>query len=245
MIRVKTGLVGVALALGLAAVPAAAQDGVGGTWELIVQAPTGATPVTMNVTLDGTKATGTLTSALGVMPVTGSATADSVEVNGVMEVQGMSLPVTVTAKAASGALTGSMKFGDFGEAPLTGKRPAPAAPATAAAAAAAAPATPVSTTGVGGKWNVTLMLQGMGEFPVVADLTQTGEAVTGNFTSAMGTVPVKGTFVGSALKLDFSVDTPQGPLAVTMTGELADQAMAGKATIVGLGEAEWKAVRGQ
>ena len=48
---------------------------------------------------------------------------------------------------------------------------------------------------------------------------------------------------GSALKLEFNVETPQGQITIQMTGDLSATGIAGKAQIVGLGEADWSATR--
>jgi hypothetical protein len=181
------------------------------------------------------------------MPLTGTVNAEALELTGNLEIQGMALAIGISAKTSADDIDGSMKFGDFGEFPFKGKRAAAkAAPAVGAAAPAAPPAAPATAlTGVAGKWNVTLTLQGMGEFPLTANLVVNGEEVTGTLTSLLGEVPVKGTFVGSALKMQFNTETPQGPLTVDVNAELKDQTLAGKATIAGVGEADLKAVRGQ
>lgn len=242
----KACMLAAALLTGLAA-PSLAQETVAGTWELLVQTPQGTNPITLEVMVDGTKATGSLTSQLGTMPISGTATADSIEMSGTLEVQGMSLLLGVNGKLQSGDLNGAMRFGDFGEGPFVGKRAAAKAAVAppAASATPAAPAAAVDPNSVGGKWNVTLTIPGMGDVPLTANLTQTGEAVTGVVSSLMGEVELKGTFIGSALKMEFTAETPQGPMPVTMTGELKDQALSGKVVMVGLGEADWKAVRGQ
>ncbi len=233
----KASLLAAALLTGLAT-PLFAQSTPAGTWEVVLETPQGANTVTLTVTVAGDKADGTLASAIGTMPITGTATADTIQMSGNLEIQGMSLLLGINGKVVGDAISGTVKMGDFGEAPFSGKR------AAAAGAAAAAPAAPaVAPTGVAGKWNVTLTLTGVGDFPLTANLTQTGEAVTGTFVSMLGEVPVKGTFAGSALNLEFTTETPQGPMSVTMTGELKDQALTGKAAIAGLGEADWKAVR--
>jgi len=67
--------------------------------------------------------------------------------------------------------------------------------------------------------------------------------VTGTISSQTGETAVTGVMAGSALKLDFNVETPQGQIAITMTGELSATGIAGKATIVGLGDADWTATR--
>lgn len=243
MSRMKSTFLGVALLVGMASAPAFAQSGPAGTWEVVVESPQGAQNLTLELKVAGDKADGTLTSMVGTMPVTGTVKPEGLELSGTLEVQGMSLPIVVTAKTVADTIDGSMKFGDFGEFPFKGKRAVGAPPAPPTASSSAAPAAPA--TGIVGKWNVTLTLQGMGEFPLSATFAQEGETVTGTLTSMMGEVPVKGTFVGSALKLEFTTETPQGPLTVNMTGDLTSQGLTGKASIAGLGEADWKAVRGQ
>lgn len=238
-----TSMKSAALALALSAVgfalPAAAQSAVAGPWELTVQAPQGTMIVTMNVSIEGEKATGTLASTMGTLAISGTATPDSLQMSGTLDMQGLSIALGLTGKAADGSFNGSLKLGDLGDAPFTGKRPA----APAAAASAAAPAAAVA--GVAGKWNVTLILTGAGEFPVVVNLTQSGQDVSGTLNSMLGDVPLKGTFVGSTLTVNVTITGPQGPMTATLTGELAGQTLAGKASIAGLGEADWKAVRGQ
>jgi hypothetical protein len=87
-----------------------------------------------------------------------------------------------------------------------------------------------------------------GEFPVTAVLTQEGEKVSGTValpTNPAGTIPVNGTMVGSALTLDFVVQTPQGDMPVAMKGDLGPSGFAGKASLGPLGEADWTGTRRQ
>jgi hypothetical protein len=243
MTFVKSVFVGTALLVGVSASPALAQ-GPAGTWDVVVESPQGAQNVTLEVKITGDKADGTMTSAVGSMPLTGTATADALALAGNLEIQGMALAIGITAKSTADDIEGSMKFGDFGEFPFKGKRNGVAgAPAASAAPAPAAAAPATAMTGIDGKWNVTLVLQGMGEFPLTANFTVNGEEVTGTLTSMLGEVPVKGTFVGSALKMQFNTETPQGPLTVDVNAELKDQTLTGKASIAGIGEADLRAVR--
>ena len=245
MTFLKSAFVATALLVGVAAAPASAQ-GPAGTWDVVVESPQGAQNITLEVKLTGDKVDGSMTSAVGSMPLTGTANADALELTGNLEIQGMALAIAINAKTTADDIDGSMKFGDFGEFPFKGKRSAAkAAPDASAAAAPAAPAPATAMTGIAGKWNVTLTLQGMGEFPLTANLALNGEEVTGTLTSMLGEVPVKGTFVGSALKMQFNTETPQGPLTVDVNAELKEQTLNGKASIAGLGEADLKAVRGQ
>jgi hypothetical protein len=45
--------------------------------------------------------------------------------------------------------------------------------------------------------------------------------------------------VGTTLKLEFKADTPAGPMAVSMTGELGPSGLSGKSAVAGLGETDW------
>jgi hypothetical protein len=87
------------------------------------------------------------------------------------------------------------------------------------------------------------MITGGGEFPVTLNLTQESDRVAGTVSGPPGEVPVSGTMTGKSLKLEFSAPTPAGPVAITMTGELGDNGFAGKASIAGLGEADWTGTR--
>lgn len=237
---------GLAVALFLAT-SALAQGTAAGDWELNVESPQGSQTVTLTIKLDGEKATGSLTSMIGSMPITGTVAGGKLDVSGNLEAQGMALTLALSGTIAGDTVNGSMKVGEFGEYLFSGKRASSATSTSAPAPAPAASGAPAASTasGVAGRWNVTLMLEGMGEFPATADLTQDGENVAGTFSSMAGEVAVKGTFAGSALKLEFTAETPQGPLTVTMTGDLGSEGLAGKASIAGLGEADWKAVRAQ
>ena len=245
MKHLKACFFGAAFVLGLASAPLFAQDSAAGTWEVTMETPQGANSVTLTLKVDGTKASADLASAMGTMPMTGTATGGAIVLTGSLDIQGMSIQLGLNGKVDGQTFNGTVKMGDFGEFPFTGKR-AGGATAAAAPTPAAAPAA-ASTAGAGaaGKWNVTLMLAGMGEFAMTADLKQTGSDITGTLNSVAGDVTVKGTMTGSTLKLEFTAETPQGPLPVTMTGELGAAGFAGKASIAGMGEADWKAVRGQ
>ena len=77
-----------------------------------------------------------------------------------------------------------------------------------------------SLTDVTGKWN---MRGHDGRQPVAAHRhAEAGRrAVSGaRSTAPLGEMPVTGTMIGTQLKLQFRAQTPQGDMAVTMTGEL-------------------------
>jgi hypothetical protein len=58
----------------------------------------------------------------------------------------------------------------------------------------------------------------------------------------MGDLPLTGTLIGNALKLDMIVLTPQGDLAITMIGDLGPGGLTGKATTA-MGDLTWSGTR--
>lgn len=236
--RVLAGL----FVIGFGSASAFAQGSAAGAWDLTIDSPQGANTVTATLAVDGPKVTGSVASQMGTTEITsGSIAGADVKFAISIDAQGMTLPLEFSGKLAGDTLNGAVKVGDFGEFPFTGKR----AGAKAAPAPAAAPATGAapSAAGASGVWNVVLTLEGMGEFPATMTLKQEGEAVTGSFSSQAGEVPVKGTMIGNALKIEMTADSPQGPMQITITGDLAPSGFTGKAAIAGIGEANWKGTR--
>ena len=88
-----------------------------------------------------------------------------------------------------------------------------------------------------------LSIAGMGEIPAVAMLKQDGDKLTGTLSGPAGDLVIAGSVTGRTVKIDFEADTPQGKLPVTMTGDMGATSVTGKASIAGLGEADWTATR--
>jgi hypothetical protein len=80
---------------------------------------------------------------------------------------------------------------------------------------------------------------------MAATLAQKGSRVTGTFFSPMGQVPVNGTMTGDSVALDFTATTPQGSYTLSMVGTLSADGLAGKASVGGIGDADWTAARAQ
>ena len=217
-----------------------------GAWELTVDTPQGPNTSTLNLKQDGDKLTGDLTSQMGSTPITGTFSAGTVAVTANIDIQGTSLQLGINGKVEADTMTGEVKFGDFGAFPFTAKRAgtgaAAAAPAPPAAPAARA-AAPGSTTDATGKWDIVLNIEGVGEFPVQADFKQDGTKITGTFSGPAGDVTLQGTMTGPSLRMEFEVETPQGKMPIVMTGELGAEGFTGKATLAGMGEANWKGTR--
>ena len=83
-----------------------------------------------------------------------------------------------------------------------------------------------------------------GEFPATATLTNDGGKLSGTFASQLGQVPVNGTLDGTTVKLSIMAESPQGTMNVSLTGELAGDAIVkGTADVSGMGQMEWSAKR--
>ena len=213
-----------------------------GVWEVSLDTPQGVTTIDATIKQQGETVTGQVTSPLGSVEFKGTFVNDALTIAYAVPVQGQTIDITMNGKRTGDTMAGMVNFGGLGEAPWTAKRkPAETAGAPAAAAAPAAPA------GVGGpasgKWDIVLVMGPAGEFPMTADFAQAGEKVTGTITSQMGSIPVTGSMVGDALKLEFVAPTPSGDLAITMTGTLGPEGFTGKTTVPGLGDAEWTGKR--
>jgi hypothetical protein len=241
---VKTTIVAAAFVLSIASA-AFAQNSVAGAWELTVDSPQGANTSTLTLKQDGDKLTGDLASAMGSTPITGTCSAGAIAVTANLDVQGTTLQLGINGKVDADTMTGSVKVGDFGEFPFTAKRAGatPAAASAPAAPAARAAAVPGSATDATGKWDIVISLEGVGEFPVQADFRQEGTKLTGTFNGPTGEVTLQGTMTGSSLKMEFEVETPQGKMPIVMTGDLSTEGLTGKATVAGMGEANWKGTR--
>jgi hypothetical protein len=243
------GVLAAAVCVVFAPETARAQSGPAGDWELSMTTPQGTNTVGLSISLAGDKVSGDLSSQLGSVPVSGTATGDDVAVSAEVSIQGMALQFGINGKVDGDAMNGTVKVGDFGEFPFTGKRVAKAAaPPAAATAAAATPAgsadaSAAPITDLNGKWDIKLAIAGMGEIPATAVIKQDGDKITGTLSGPAGDLVIAGTVIGRTVTIDFEAETPQGKLPVTMTGDMGATSVSGKATIAGLGEADWTATR--
>ena len=233
-----------AVVLALSPTMALAQSGPAGSWDLSMTTPQGATTVGLTLSLAGDKVSGEMSSPLGSVPVAGTATATDVKVTADVNIQGMALTFIIDGKVAGDNMDGTVKVGDFGEFPFTGKRAAAKSAAAAPAAAGAPAAAPgVPITDLNGKWDIKLVIPGMGEMPATAVLKQDGGKLTGTLSGPAGELAIAGSVDGTVVKIDFEAETPQGKLPITMTGAIGATSVVGKASIAGMGEADWTATR--
>jgi hypothetical protein len=102
---------------------------------------------------------------------------------------------------------------------------------------AATAAAPLAQASVAGEWVLTINgPQGTGD--THASFKQSGEKVTGTFSSQLGETNVEGTMTGSTLSLAFSVVTQNGPIDIRMTAEVSGAEMKGSIDY-GMGTADF------
>jgi hypothetical protein len=245
MNRLISCLLGLA-ALGVPAV-AIAQDhsDITGTWVVTVATPQGKNDADATFTQRGEKVTGEVTTPLGKANFSGTLVKNQLAISYSISLQGQPLEFKLsgTVDKDNETIAGTLELGGLGKTPWSAKRkPAVAAAAPDNAPAAALP--PGSLTDVTGRWDVVLTMP-QGSVPLAASLKQDGESVTGLITSPLGEQPVTGTMVGTTLKLEFKIPTPQGAMVVSMIGELSPAGLAGRSSVAGLGESDWAAKRVQ
>lgn len=236
------GVLAASAMLALTSASAFAQSGPAGEWTLAMSTPQGTTNVALSLKVAGDKVTGEMNSPMGPVAVAGTAAGNDVNVTADISVQGMALTFVIGGKVDGNTMAGTVKVGDFGEFPFTGTR-AGAAAAAAPAAAAAGTTAGAAITDLNGKWDIKIVIAGMGEMPAVAVMKQAGEKLTGTISGPAGEMAFAGTVVGKTVKFDFEADTPQGKLPVSMTGDIGATSVSGKASIAGMGEADWTATR--
>lgn len=234
------GVLAASAMLAFTSASAFAQSGPAGDWTLAMATPQGTTNVALSLKVTGDKVAGTMNSPLGPVAVAGTAAGNDVNVTADISVQGMALTFVIGGKVDGNTMAGTVKVGDFGEFPFTGTR---AGAAAAPAAAAAGTTAGAAITDLNGKWDIKIVIAGMGEMPAVAVMKQDGEKLTGTISGPAGEMTFAGSVVGKTVKFDFEADTPQGKLPVSMTGDIGATSVSGKASIAGMGEADWTATR--
>ncbi|MBS1819652.1 MAG: hypothetical protein JSU08_17090 [Acidobacteria bacterium] len=220
-----------------------AQSGPAGEWQISMTTPQGTTNSTLELKVNGDKVTGTLSNSMGPVGVTGTTADNAVKLSAELNIQNMSLTLAIDGKVTGDTMDGTVKVGDFGEFPFTGKRGGASAAAAAPTAAAATNAVGGAITDLNGKWDIKIVIAGMGEMPATALMKQDGEKLTGTISGPAGDMVIAGSVTGKAVKIEFEADTPQGKIPVTMTGDIGATSVVGKASVAGMGEADWTATR--
>jgi hypothetical protein len=101
---------------------------------------------------------------------------------------------------------------------------------------------PATGGGAAGKWDVTFRTP-QGDFPATATLSADGGKLSGTMGSQLGETAISGTIEGTKITLSLVVDSPQGSMNVSMTGEVQGDSINGMADVAGMGQMEWSAKR--
>lgn len=235
--RVQGMFIGVML---LAAGPLFAQPvTVAGDWEVTINSPQGANTAIASLKQDGDKVSGVLKNQMGELPFEGATiTGDELKFTFTVNFQGTPLPITLTGKVKGNAIDGKADFGGMAEGEWTAKR----VEATAKAVTGAPMPAPATGGGAAGKWDVTFRTP-QGDFPATATLSADGGKLSGTMGSQLGETAISGTIEGTKITLSLVVDSPQGSMNVSMTGEVQGDSINGMADVAGMGQMEWSAKR--
>jgi hypothetical protein len=95
---------------------------------------------------------------------------------------------------------------------------------------------------VDGNWNLT-MQSPMGAREVKAELTSSGNDLSGQFSGAQGSAPVKGTVNGDDVNFAASVQSPMGQLELTFAGKVEGDSMSGSVQFGSFGSGTFSGTR--
>jgi len=98
-----------------------AQGGVSGAWELSINGPEGVVTATANLTQDGEKVTGSITSPQGTAQLTGSMKGKALQVLFTLETPQGPLEIKVNGEVEGSDMKGMIDFG-MGMADFTAKK---------------------------------------------------------------------------------------------------------------------------
>lgn len=226
------------ICLAVLATPASAQSDISGAWIVTINSPLGQANVDTTFTLTGGKVSGSVKGPSGPVAFGGTLIGNELTVLYPLPLHGQLSEVRLTGAVESERMSGQVNLGGIAQATWTARRK-PAGD-TEAEAARGGP----DPTSVSGRWNLAVRL-GAISLPLTGTLVQTGEAVTGMVTTAVGDAPVTGRMAGTRLTLQFTAQMPQGAVPIVLSGALTPRGLAGTASAVGLGESEWTAARAE
>ena len=98
------------------------ETGVKGRWDPSIETPQGAMPLTIIMTVEGEKITGTLSSQRGDLAITGTVSGNTLTFSGTFEANGQQIILKFTGKLDGDSMTGEVDFGGMGGGGWSAKR---------------------------------------------------------------------------------------------------------------------------
>ncbi|HEY4366325.1 MAG TPA: hypothetical protein VGN07_03765 [Steroidobacteraceae bacterium] len=98
---------------------------VSGAWTMTVESPIGTRDSNAEFSQAGERLSGRVVSRRGEVPINGTVKGDDVAFGMNVNMRGQSLQIDYTGKVAGDAMSGTVKFGDFGDGKWTAKKKAP------------------------------------------------------------------------------------------------------------------------
>ena len=99
-----------------------ADANVSGSWTMTVESPMGTRDTNAELSQAGEHLSGKVVSQRGELPINGTIRGDDVAFGMNVNMQGQSLQIDYSGKVAGDAMSGTVKFGDFGDGKWTAKR---------------------------------------------------------------------------------------------------------------------------
>ena len=224
----------------LFSIPALAQSGAAGTWDVTLNSPQGTFNMQFILKQDGEKLSGAVKGQRGEVPVEGTLKGKDITLKWTTKFQDNDLPITLTGTVDGSAMKGTADYGGFAQGDFTAKK--------AGDAAAPAPSSPAATasadkTDITGAWAFAVETPAGTGTPTFT-FKQDGEKLTGQYKGQFGEAPLTGSVKGN--KIDFSIKiSAQGQeTTIKYTGTVEkDGTMKGTAEFGDLGSGTWTAKR--
>jgi hypothetical protein len=212
--------------------PSGETSNVAGKWDLNLEAQGQKLPVSLDLSQDGAKVSGTLNSMLGKGVISDAkVTGNKLKGTAKTEMQGQAMELSISGTVDGDSMKGTIETGmpGFPPLPFEGKR---------AAGLKTDVVKPVlsSTTGITGTWQVDTNAGGQA-VTITINFEQNGDKLTGTLSSDVGDGSVTdGTVTGDEVDATLLVSFQGQPLTVMLKGKLKNETeMSGTLTPEGLG----------
>lgn len=205
---------------------------VSGKWDLNLEAQGQKLPVSLELTQDGAKVSGTLTSMLGKGEISNAkVSGNKLSGSAKTEMQGQAIELSISGTVDGDSMKGTIETGmpGFPPLPFEGKR-------AAGSGKEEVKKEPTSAKGITGTWQVDTNAGGQA-VKIMVNFEQNGDKLSGTLSSDVGDGTVTdGTVNGEDVDASLLVSFQGQPLTVVLKGKLKNEAeMSGTLTPEGLG----------